>query len=473
MTPRLMLLLPDLALGLLPFAVLAADLFANPRQDHRPGGRTAVAGFLIVAVLQLLAPHGLSATYVHNFVIEPWGLLFKQLFVLCGLLAAVLSFTYFGKGRGRSRLSRGGEYFALLAFCTGGMSAIVSANDLVMLFVSLELATIPLYVMTAFYRGEEGSSEAAIKYIIMGSVATALILFGYSLIYGACGVLHFEAVAATPPSPLLTAGLLFVMAAVSFKLAAAPFHMWAPDVYEGAPTPVTAFISVASKAAAFGFLLRLMRGPFASSIAALAPVFVGLAILSMVVGNLGAMRQRNFRRFMAYSSIAQVGYLLLALLAPPPYATGAILTYLFIYTAGNMAAFYVFTIAARDSDETMDVVHGLHARNPLLAAILMLAMFSLAGVPPLGGFVGKIYLFAGAAEAGRFGLVLFASLNSVASLFYYMTVIRAAYITSSTDLEPIRNPNRVLVVIAVLLGFALVVLGILAPFHHAIFRLSA
>jgi NADH-quinone oxidoreductase subunit N len=193
----------------------------------------------------------------------------------------------------------------------------------------------------------------------------------------------------------------------------------------------------------------------------------------MVIGNVGALRQKNFRRFMAYSSIAQVGYLMLALLAPPAYATGSILTYLFIYTAGNMAAFYVFTIAAQDKDESMDVIHGLHARSPVLAAVLMLAMFSLAGVPPLGGFIGKIYLFAGAAEVGRYGLVLFASLNSVASLFYYMTVIRAAYLTPVEDVRPLQSPSRALVIIAILLGAALVILGILAPFHHAIFRLSA
>ncbi len=469
-----MLILPDILLCLLPFVVLAADLFFNPRHDFKPGYRAAWAGLLVVFLVQCFAPHGASGLYLGGFRIAPWSLLLKQIFVAGALATAWLSAPYFENRLEHPRLTRGGEFFTMLTFCVTGMSVVVSSQDLVTLFVGLELATIPLYVMTAFYRTEEPSPEAAMKYIVVGSLATALILFGYSLFYGAVGRLDFASLAAFaaahPDDKLLIGGALFVLTAVGFKLAMAPFHMWAPDVYDGAPTPVTAFISTGSKSAALGFLILVFCGPLEPLRVMFAPLFAALAAISMLVGNLGALSQVNFRRFMAYSSIAQVGYVLLAFLAAREFAAGAVIYYAAIYLVGNMAAFFVFSAVGRERTEELASLRGLSRSNPALAAALMLSMFSLAGVPPLAGFTGKFMLFSAAAAAGRNGLVLFAALNSVASLYYYMIVIKEAYISEPQTIQPpvISTPatNRILA----LATAGLLLLGLCPAFNNLVFR---
>ena len=470
-----MLLLPDILLLLLPFAVLGADLSCGRRFGVNAGYRATWIGFAIVFLAQCLSPHDQSRIYLHRFEIAPWSLLMKQLFVLTGLVTTWLARPYFESGRpGRPKLTRGGEFFTMLAFCVGGMSVIVSSRDLITLFVGLELATIPLYVLTAFHRSENASSEAAMKYIVMGSLASALILFGYSLFYGAAGRLDFESLAAVttgrPGDPLLVGGALFVLAAVGFKLAMAPFHMWAPDVYDGAPTPVTAFISSGSKAAALGFMLQLYFGPLQPLLPNLAPLIAALAALSMLIGNLGALRQPNFRRFMAYSSIAQVGYILLAFLADKPFAMGTVIFYVSVYLAGNLSAFFVFSAIGKHRTEDLASLRGLSSTNPGLAAVLMLSMFSLAGVPPLAGFTGKFFLFASAASSGHYVLLLFAALNSVASLYYYMLVIKEAYITEPSEaLPPVVTPEATSRML--LAGTALMLLlGLWPLWNDVVFR---
>lgn len=471
----MMLILPDLLLLLLPFAVLAADLFFNAEHSFRPAYRAAWIGLVAVFVAQCLVPHDETHTYWHRFEIAPWSLLMKQLFVVATLATVWLAKPYFEHGLPhRPKLTRGGEFFTMLAFCAGGMSVIVSSRDLITLFVGLELATIPLYVMTAFHRSEEPSAEAAMKYIVMGSLATALILFGYSLFYGAVGSLDFESIAAFaqahPKDPLLMSGTLFVLAAVGFKLAMAPFHMWAPDVYDGAPTPVTAFISSGSKAAALGFLLLVFCGPLEPLRVALMPLFAVLAALSMLVGNLGALRQPNFRRFMAYSSIAQVGYLLLAFVTDRAFAMGSVIYYVAVYLAGNLAAFFVISAVGRRRPEELSSLRGLSRSNPGLAAVLMLAMFSLAGVPPLAGFTGKFLLFAAAASTGHYALLFFAALNSVASLYYYMIVVKEAYIVAPADAMPtVDTPLETRRILA-LATVAMLLLGLWPAFNDAVFR---
>jgi NADH-quinone oxidoreductase subunit N len=473
-----MVLLPDILAVVLVFGVLAADLFFNDRRDYRVVNRTAWAGLLVVFASTFLVPLDADATFWHAYRVTGWTLLFKQVFTLAAAFTVLLAGPYFREGGNlRGRLVRAGDFHIMLLVAMVGMFVIVSARDLVTLFVGLEMATIPLYVMTAFHRGEAFSAEASMKYILMGSLATAIVLFGYSLVYGATGAVHFDALAAhatrRPEDPLLFLGALFVFAAAAFKLAAAPFHMWAPDIYEGAPTPVTAFISVASKAAALGFMLVLYFGPLDAMRGALDPVLVVLAVASMVVGNLGALKQTNFRRFMAYSSIAQVGYLLTAFLASRAFAAGAILFYLFVYLAGNLAAFFVFSVVGQSRKEEFAALHGLSRRNPGLAAVLLLAMFSLAGVPPLAGFLGKFQLFASAAESGRYVLLLVAALNSVVSLYYYMIVIKEAYITPATDdAPPHAVPPAARWCLAILTAM-LLVLGLWPGLNDLVFAVAA
>jgi NADH-quinone oxidoreductase subunit N len=467
------LLLPDALLLLAPFVVLFVDLFFNPRHEARPVLRAlswvllAVGGALAAA----LCCGEREVVFLHAYRVTPWMLWFKVCFTGAALVAARMAEGCFAVADGHpARLTRPGEFFTLLAFAAGGMSVTVSALDLITLFIGLEMATIPLYVLSGFYRRHLDSAEGAMKFIIMGSLATAFVLFGYSLLYGATGHLQFSAIAAYlaehPGDPLVRAAALFIFTAGAFKLALAPFHMWAPDVYQGAPLPVAAFLSTASKAAAAGFLVVLFYGPLAPVRPALAPVFAAFAAATMLVGNLGSLRQTNFRRFMAYSSIAQAGYLLLGFLAEREYAVGALLYFLVVYLTANLAVFFVY---ATVRGEDVAAVNGLSRTNPALAAVLMLAFFSLAGIPPLAGFNGKFWLFAAAAGAGRYWLVLFAVLNSVVALYYYMNVIRAAYIEPpAADARPVKLPRADALLLFVLVAL-LLVLALWPAFNRAVF----
>jgi NADH-quinone oxidoreductase subunit N len=277
----------------------------------------------------------------------------------------------------------------------------------------------------------------------MGALATGFAIFGYSLLYGCAGSLSFEAIAAygsaNRQDPMLGLGVLFVLAAIGFKLTLFPFHMWAPDVYEGASTPVTAFLSVSSKAAAVGFLVTLLYGPFAPLHGQLQLPILIVASFTMVVGNLGAMRQKNLRRFMAYSSIAQAGYILMAMAGFAPFAKSAIIYYLLVYAAANYATFFIISIVGRNQDETFSSLRGLAKQSPALGVALMLAMFSLAGIPPLAGFAGKFLLFASAAKEGFYFFVVFAALNSTISLYYYLLLVKEAYILQPAgEVQPLK-----------------------------------
>lgn len=471
------LLLPDALLLLAPFVVLFVDLFFNPRHDARPVVRALSLVLLAVGVALgcALACGAREVIFLHAYRVAPWMLWFKVCFVGAALLAARMAEACFAVEDGHpARLTRPGEFFTLIAFAAGGMSVTVSALDLITLFIGLEMATIPLYVLAGFYRRHADAAEGAMKYIIMGSLATAFVLFGYSLLYGATGHVQFSAIAAYlaqhPGDPLIRAAALFIFTAAAFKLALAPFHMWAPDVYHGAPLPIAAFLSTASKAAAAGFLVVLFYGPLAPVRPALAPVLAILAAVTMLVGNLGSLRQENFRRFMAYSSIAQAGYLLMAFLAEREFAVGALLYFLIVYIVANLAAFFVFATVRGDG---VAAVNGLARTNPALAAVLMLAFFSLAGVPPLAGFNGKFWLFTAAAGSGHYALVLFAVLNSVVALYYYMNIIRAAYIEPpAADARPVTVPRATAAVLA-LLAALLLALALCPAFNRALFAAAA
>ncbi len=426
------LIMPDILLVLLAFAVLIVDLFPS---KIWPGAtfRIASLGLIAVFIWLCLLPKDIGVLYWGNYRCTPWTLGIKQLLALIGLFTVALSKSYFREGGNkRGTLTRPGEFLSILLFCLAGMFALLSSREWLTFFVGLELATIPLYILTAFARDTEGS-EASMKYIFMGSLTTALLLFGISFVYGEVGSLHFaalNAVALDPaPHPYLGLGLLFIFAGLGFKLAIPPFHMWAPDVYQGAPTPVTAFISTASKTAAIAALTLLICGPLEPMRQTLAPMLCMLSVIGMLLGNLGALKQNDFRRFIAYSSIAQAGYILLAFLGDRHSALSSSTYYLYVYAAGNFAVFFVMSIIGQKRTETFSSLHGLSVQSPGLAAVLMLSMFSLAGIPPLAGFLGKFLLFSSAASSGHYLLVFIAAANSVLSFYYYMLIVKAAYIT--------------------------------------------
>ena len=429
-------LLPDVALVLLAFAVLGVDLVLGRRAD-RVVFPLAIAGTALLLVASFLARPS-DELFLGCWSVDAFGLHFRQLFLLATLLAELFACSYFVRGGdGRPPLRNPGEFLSVVLLVAVGMFAVVSVRDLLALFVGLELATIPLYFLVAWRSEDRLGGEAAAKYVIMGAGASCFLLFSFSYLYGLSGSLRFDAVAGWaaqhPDSPMLWIAVLALLAGIGFKLTLFPFQMWAPDVYHGAPTPVTALLSVSSKSTAFAFLAVMLRGPLAPALHGTQELLLVLSALTMTVGNLGAIHQRHLRRFMAYSSIAQAGFILAAFLGPADDAALAALFYLFVYAAANYLAFSVFAVAGAEKGERFESLRGLSRRSPALAGMLAVCMFSLAGIPPVAGFLGKFFLFSSAAANGHYGFVVFAALNGTVSLYYYLHVLREAYIVPEEE----------------------------------------
>lgn len=389
---------------------------------------------------------------------------FKRLFLFAGLAAAWMMLRA-SDGPKADRV----EYAALPWFAVVAMGLIASAGDFTVLFVSMEALTITAYVLVALERDRAASLEAGVKYLVMGGLSAAFLVYGIALVHGSCGTLRFGEIEARLPgvlagdlAPVAWAGILCVLVGVCFKIAAAPFQWWAPDVYQGAPTPVTGFLAVASKAAGFAVLLRLLWGPFAGARAELCQVLAVLAALSILIGNFGALAQRNLKRMMGYSSVSHAGYLLMGVAAGSAAGVRGVMFYIAAYA---LAALVVFGLLAGLSERLggSDVRHlnGLARRQPTLAWLMLVGLVSLAGVPPLAGFLGKWLVFAAAIEADMVWLVIVAGVGVVASLCYYLGPVRAMFFeepAEGVDPGPLDLPYRtclsVLMGLTVLLGIA-------------------
>jgi NADH-quinone oxidoreductase subunit N len=404
-----------------------------------------VMGLLVALGLFYFNPVKSDFHLFYGYYVTNTGRWLKFLMCFICLMSIVFARSYFRDDtHERGRMKHEGEFYALIIFCTFGMYTVISARDLLTLFIGIELATIPLYALTAYYKQDDYSVEASTKYIIMGSVSTAVALFGYSFIYGAVGGVRFDEITHFlydpyhQHSPLIWMGFILILVATGFKLAAAPMHMWAPDVYEGSPMPVTSFLSVGSKSIAVLILLIMLHGPFAALREEALSFIAIIAALSMTIGNLGALKQKRLRRFMAYSSIAQAGYILMGFLGKEELMFTSTIYYVLVYAFTNLCTFFVLGVVTNKRKDDFKSLRGLSKQSPLLAAILMLCMFSLAGIPPLAGFTGKFFLFASAAENKFYGLVVFAALNSTVSLYYYLLIIKEAYINKPEEsLNPI------------------------------------
>ncbi len=325
-------------------------------------------------------------------------------------------------------------YYILLACSTLGLMFLVSSKELITLYVGLELATISLYALAAMHKNDALSLEAGIKYLILGAVSSGILLYGLSLIYGVTrttyldGIMSYASTGAI--SPVFIMALIMTLLGVGFKLSMVPMHVWTPDVYQGAPTPVTAFISVASKAAGFVFALRLFAYMFIRLDYVWVPILSVIAFLTMTIGNLMAIPQKNVKRLLAYSTISQAGYILVGFVGASVIGISSVMFYLLAYTITNIAAFAVVAAFAKSTgSENLDDYAGLAQKEPLLALIFMFALLSLAGIPPLAGFVGKFYLFYAAMQKGYTWLVVAGALNSTVSLYYYLLVLRQMYLT--------------------------------------------
>lgn len=428
-------ILPDILVVVLAVLLMGLDL-AKVRANALH--HVAWIGTAAILVLLNLVPAGWDRAWLGgNWNLTNMGLLFRELFLSSSLAAILLARRNFQLGEeGGAPLRYRSEFLASILFVTFGSITVVSGDNLLTLFVGLELATIPLYFLTAWNKQSRLSQEASTKYVLLGSTSTAIMLFGFSYLYGFAGAVRFDQIAmhavSQSDSPLLWIGVLFLMAGIGFKLTLFPFHSWAPDVYEGAPTPITAFLSVSSKATAVAFLLVMLYGPLASLHDQLTPLIALLAAATMTIGNLGAIKQIRIRRFMAWSSIGQAGYLMLAMVGPGISAKSSIIFYMFIYAFSNYLVFFLVTGIANQRQLTFDNLAGIARHRPWLGAAMAIAAFSLAGVPPLAGFMGKFTLFASAAEADQYILLAIAGLNTVVSLFIYLQLLKSAWVDEPT-----------------------------------------
>lgn len=467
-------IIPDVLLLIFPFVVIGSRLFCSYKSQIP--WRIANIGFVAILVLLNFIPltNDVGKFFLCNWKIDDFGVLMREVLMVSALLGMWLAKDYFEHGAdGKPQMHQIAEFIGAIAFATFGGFTVVSACDLLTFFLGLEIATIPMYALTAWNKKDQLGSEAATKYIMMGSVATAFELFGFSYLYGFSGSLHFNeiqnAVMANTGSPLLWLSILFLFCGIGFKLTLFPFYTWAPDVYEGAPTPVTAVLSVTSKATAIAFLAVLIFGPLSPVQSQMAPLIALLAGVTLFVGNLGALKQSRLRRFMAYSSIAQAGYIMIALLGPVEMAHTALIYYLFVYAVSNYLAFFIFGIIGHYREETFDSLRGLSRQNPALAIALAVSMFSLAGIPPLAGFFGKFHLFFSGAQTGHYMLVAFAVLNNVIALYYYLQLIKSAWIDEpDVQLTPLRYTKRQRTIVQVLC-VAVLFLGVLPFLTNNIF----
>ncbi len=517
-------LLPEILLIVLALLVLVSDLLEKwgssesaRRERSRSSGSLTAIGLGLVFAITLLqsgyvyqlpadAPVNFFTNIIRNlqsggpagdpilgaFATDHLTMIARLTFVGAALLTCLL--TLDSKIWGNP-----GEFYALILFSTTGMCLMAGANELLTAFLAVELTSIPLYILAGYFNQEKQSSEAGLKYFLFGALSSAIMLYGMSLVYGfvanalntnisANNLTQFPVIASAAggeASGLLTLGMLFVIAGVGYKVAVVPFHAWSPDVYQGAPTPITAFISTASKAAGFILLYRLLTTAFPNQTGSVAFDQLGgwtsllafLALLTVIVGNLAALPQTNAKRLLAWSSVAQAGFLLMALLAfgSPAAAdqalgTSSLLYYLIVYTITNIGAFGALTVAGMlVGGDDIAHLNGLARRNLGLAVLFAICVLSLAGIPPLAGFFAKFYVFMAAWQGGAWLVVIVGVVTTVISLYYYLRLLKAMFFAEAPSPEPVRAPLSINVTLALsaalllLLGiFPNVLLGIIS-----------
>jgi NADH-quinone oxidoreductase subunit N len=442
-------LLPEIAVLAAGFFLLLVSLVFKARGAGGRAGAVAagvsVAGLAVAAYMSLCQWHSLSSGFGGLLIADPFTTFFNLTLLGGAILCVLLSVRETG---GMRTLS--GEYYALLVLSVFGMLVMVSAADLIVAFVGLETMSLAVYIMVGIHRERKECNEAALKYFLIGSFASAFLIYGIALLYGVAGSTRFSdlsaGLASGGGSTVALAGMGLLLVGLFFKVAAVPFHMWAPDAYEGAPTPITAFMAVAVKAAAFGLLSRLLLTGLLPLSGYWLPLFWSLAVATMTVGNLAAVFQGNVKRMLAYSSIAHAGYLMVALASLNPSTGGlsgdralqSVLFYLVVYTLMNVGAFGVLIYLGRPDRpmETLEDLRGAGLRYPFMGAAMAIFMFSLAGIPPTGGFIAKFYVFSAAIDRGLVSLAVIGVLNSAVSVYYYLRVTVQMYMRESEQALP-------------------------------------
>jgi NADH-quinone oxidoreductase subunit N len=454
-------ILPEIGLMFLAMIVLFADIYGSSATRRNVVFISAI-GMALLAIVPLVPTWAPDASVYENGELlwggminyDPLSQIFKVMLLLSGAITSLMAISDDGVGDK-------GEFYLIIIIATLGGVMMSSASDLILVFVALETLSIPLYMLASFRRGDVKSSESGLKYFLYGSFASAIMLFGFSLLYGFAGTTNLAGIATAMTNGVegsvvaVMIALVMVIVGFGFKISAVPFHFWTPDVYEGAPTPVTAFVSVSSKAASFALLLRFMTTVFPESVVVSGVVIqdfwvslvVVLSIVSMTLGNVVALRQTNIKRLLAYSSIAQAGYTLMGIAAlqttDMSYAVASVSFYMFMYIFTNLLVFgaVILFISVTGKEDIKDLA-GLNRRSPWLALGITIALLSLAGIPPGAGFFGKFFLFQAAVYADLVGLALIAVINAIIALYYYLVVIKVMYVdVGPDDDKPIAIPR--------------------------------
>src|SRR6266436_2490189 len=438
-------LVPAIMLALFGCAILLLDTWLFPDLKDRK------YTFLLVVVALCITGFGLWRQQVYvsagnaitafdgSLTMDGFALFFNWIFLVATLIVALVSYKYLDiEGE------QHGEYYALILFAQCGMFFLAAGTDLITLFIGLELMALSFYIMVGFLRGERRSNEAAIKYLILGAFSSGFLAYGFSVMYGVSGSTKLRDIttavlARDPWDPVVFLMMATTSIGLLFKISAVPFHMWAPDAYEGAPTTITAYLSVASKAASFAFLLRIFLGPLASARASWEPLLAVVAVLTMTVGNLAAISQSNIKRLLAYSSISHAGYMLLGLIAGNETGIQGIAVYVLVYAFMNLGAFLVVVAMRRKHiiGEDLDDMAGLMYKSPGYAILMLVFLLSLAGIPPTAGFLGKYYIFLSLIQTHHYILAVIATLYVAVAIYYYFRVVRIMFVGELTEKAPL------------------------------------
>jgi NADH-quinone oxidoreductase subunit N len=444
---QLLPVLPELVLAAGAMALLMVGAYQGVRATNLIVGLALVL-LVIVGVLELTLPAGKLVTFNGSFIVDDFAR-FLKILALIGSGATLILSTEFLADPSRRIF----EYAILVLLSTLGMMVLISAGDLIVLYLGLELMSLALYVVAASNRDDLKSTEAGLKYFVLGALSSGMLLYGASLIYGFTGTVSFAGIAAAAKTGSIgiVFGIVFLLAGLCFKVSAVPFHMWTPDVYEGAPTPVTAFFASAPKVAAMAVFTRVTLTAFPGIVPQWQQIVVFVSIASMALGSFAAIGQKNIKRLMAYSSIGHMGFALVGLAAGTAEGAQGVLVYVSIYVAMTLGSFSVILAMKRNGQhvEKISDFAGLSRTNPLLAFFFAMLLFSLAGVPPLAGFFGKFYVFVAAIKAGLFTLSVIGVLTSVIGAYYYLSIVKVMYFDEPlTELDPVRVELRAVLAVA-------------------------
>lgn len=459
------LIVPELTLICVGLILLLLDLVVRKKEV------IAVVGIVgtLVALYGTFKLYGLyepQAVFNGMFMLDGYSNFFKLIFYLNVILTICISMKYMAIEKASY-----GEYYALLMFATTGMMIMASAADLIILYLGLELMALSTYILAGLMRQQPRSNEAALKYFFLGAFSSAFLLYGISLTYGLTGTTNLKEIAAALQTlningnPIMYLGMIFIIVAFGFKIALVPFHMWAPDVYEGAPTSITAFMSVGPKAAGFAVLGRVLFDSFAGMQVQWTSILIPIAVLTMAAGSIIALAQTNIKRMLAYSSIAHAGYMLLGIISGTQEGLTSTLAYLMIYLFMNIGAFAIVIMLRREGfqGENLEDYMGLSKSHPLVSALMLIFMFSLAGIPPTAGFIGKFYVFMEVINAGYVPLAIIAVVFSAISAFFYLRVVMYMYMRDPKEQVTLTNSPAMSIALAVT-AMMVLIFGILPSY---------